>query len=249
MARHLHTSGLSPETATAGLLCSWPQLEATKRMATQTTKGSEQNQQRQGQAMAPGSTGQATPARRGAYLAGMSLSPADLFRMNPFSLMRRMTEEFDRAFSGSAGIDQSEVVWAPVIEVAQQEGKYVVRAELPGLIPDDVKLQITDDAIVIQGERKEEHEEEKGGIHVSERRYGRFFRAIPLPDGVKAADARARFENGVLEITVPMEEQRSQRREIPIEGSSGAGASGARDTSAGKPAGSTGSAGGSEKAA
>ena len=212
-------------------------------MATQTTKTSEQNQQRQGQAMARGS--QQEPSRRVGYVLGLPLTPAELFRMNPFSLMRRMTEELDRAYVESAGREQGEPVWAPAIEVTHREGNYIVRAELPGLNRDDVKLEITDDAIVIQGERKAEHEERKGGIHVTERRYGKFFRAIPLPEGAKVAEARAKFENGILEVTVPTEEQRSQRREIAIEGSS----SGTKDGSAGKPGSPSGSPGGSERAA
>jgi HSP20 family protein len=214
-------------------------------MATQTTKESEQNQQQQGQAMTRGSQQQAGSSQRSGYAIALPLTPASLFGINPFSLMRRMTEELDRAFGESNGREQGEGIWAPAIEVTQQEGKYVVRAELPGLNPDDVKLEITDDAIVIQGERKEEHEETEGGIHVTERRYGRFYRAIPLPEGAKVDEANAKYENGVLEVTVPTEEQRSKRREIPIQESS----PGATGSSAGKPSGSSGSASGSERAA
>lgn len=208
-------------------------------MATQSTKsGEQQNQPTQGQAVTRGSQQQGGSSRQ--YALGIPLTPADFFRMNPFSLMRRMAEELDRAVGDATG-ERGERPWVPAIEVTQREGNYVVRAELPGLKPDDVKLEVTDDAIVIQGERKSEQEETKSGVRVTERRYGRFYRAIPLPEGAKADDARARFDNGVLEITVPTEEQRSGRREIPIEGSSSG-------TSA-KPGTSAGSAGGSEKAA
>ena len=146
------------------------------------------------------------------------LTPADIFRMNPFSLMRRMSEELDRAFGESNEREQRERTWTPAVEVMQREGNFVVRAELPGLNQEDVKLEITDDAIVLEGERKDEREENKGGLHVTERRYGRFYRAIPLPEGAKTDDARAKFENGVLEVTVPTEEPKSKRREIPIQG-------------------------------
>src|SRR6185295_1138195 len=105
----------------------------------------------------------------------------------------------------------------------------------PGLHPDDVKLEITDDAIVLEGERKGEREENKGGLHVTERRYGRFYRAIPLPEGAKTDDARAKFENGVLEVTVPIELLKSKRREIPIQGGSQATTA----SSGQKPAGSS----------
>jgi HSP20 family protein len=134
-------------------------------------------------------------------------------------MMRRMTEELDRRFGQTNTGEPGERVWAPPIEVAERDGSFVIRAELPGIKPDDVKPVITDDAVVIQGERKPESEEAKG-IHVTERRYGKFYRAIPLPEGAKVDEVRAKYENGVLEFTVPYEEQRSKRREIPIQASS-----------------------------
>jgi HSP20 family protein len=155
-------------------------------------------------------------------LLGLPLRPAEFFRTNPFSLMRRMTEELDRAFSEPAGGEQSERTWVPAIEVTQRDGNFVVRAELPGLRTEDVKVEITDGALVIEGERKVEHDKTKGGIHVTERRYGKFLRAIPLPDSAKVDEARAKYENGVLEVTLPAEDERSKRREIPIQASSSA---------------------------
>ena len=186
-------------------------------MATQTAKSNEQSSQPAGQAVMTAPQGQVEHHRRGTHAMGMPMAPADFFRMNPFSLMRRMTEELDRTFHEVSGSGPTESVWAPAIEVAQQDKNYVVRAEVPGLQPNDLKLEITDDAIVIQGERRVEKEENKSGVHVTERHYGRFYRAIPLPEGAKADEASAKYENGVLEITVPTEEQRNRRREIPIQ--------------------------------
>jgi hypothetical protein len=60
----------------------------------------------------------------------------------------------------------------------------------------------------------------KDGVHLTERQYGQFLRSIPLPEGAKIDEARAKFENGILEVTVPVQEQQSKRREIPIEASS-----------------------------
>jgi HSP20 family protein len=209
-------------------------------MGTQTTTRDQQNQaSQQGQLTTRGSQQQGLSARRGLYM-----TPADFFRMNPFALMRRMSEELDRVFSESAGREQSERAWAPAVEVMQRDGNYVVRAELAGLAPEDVTVEITDDAIVLEGERKEEREEERGGTHVTERRYGKFYRAIPLPDGAKTDQARAVLQNGVLEVTVPMEEQKSQGRQVPIDrGAQAAGASGQSQAT------SSGSPGTSEKAA
>ena len=73
--------------------------------------------------------------------------------------------------------------WSPAIEAFERDGKYIVHAELPGLNKDDVKVELIDDAIVIQGERKFEHEDQQNGVHRTERRYGHFYRSIPLPEG------------------------------------------------------------------
>lgn len=178
---------------------------------------------------------------------GLTLTPLDLFRANPFSLFRRMTEELDRMTAGeTSGRGTEQRPWLPTIEVEQREGNYVIRAELPGMKPEDVNVEIGDDAIEISGERKEDEEVERGGVHMTERRYGQFFRRIPLPEGAQADQAKARFENGVREISVPVEAAGSGRRQIKLEGSSSSPGGGATSTS-----GSAGSSqsGGSEKAA
>jgi HSP20 family protein len=214
-------------------------------MATQTTTRTGQNQPQQGQVTTRRTQQPAASSRRQMYALGLPLTPAEAFRMNPFSLMRRVTQELDRVLSESTGREPGDRAWAPVIDVTQREGNYVIRAELPGVTPDAIKLEITDDAIVIQGETKAEREETRGAIHVTERRYGAFYRAIPLPEGAKPDEVRARYEDGVLEITVPTEEQRRRQREIPIQ----QGSEGTTGASAQNPGASSESATGSGKAA
>src|SRR4051794_17206464 len=194
-------------------------------MATQEMKADDkQNRQSEGKEASRGSQ-QGTLARRASYPIGL-ITPMDFFRMNPFSLMRRMTEEMDRVFGGGGLTPESagDVLWSPAIEVTEREGNYVVRAELPGLKPEDVKVECTDDALVIEGERKIEREEDGG--RRSERMYGRFSRVIPLPEGAKVTDAQARFQDGVLEVTIPVAKRDEKRRQIPIE--SGASANSAQ---------------------
>jgi HSP20 family protein len=157
------------------------------------------------------------------------------FGLSPFSLMRRMMEDLDRFFEGfgsGRGFDLGSFsgpelrglsVWSPPIEVFERDRNFVVRADLPGLSPDDVRIEAADDSIVIEGERRSEMESEEQGIYRSERAYGRFSRVIPLPAGADAQKAQARFENGVLEITVPIEEATSGRRRIEIQAGSGSG--------------------------
>jgi HSP20 family protein len=190
-------------------------------MATQDTKENEtQNQSSQGKGN-QGRSSQGSMARRTSVPASV-ITPIDFFGMNPFSLMRRMTEEMDRVFGdgGTGRESNTDALWSPAVEVSERDGNYVIRAELPGLNPEDVKLEVENDAVVIQGERKLERDVERGGMHRTEIRYGRFYRTIPLPEGVNAEQVRAKFDNGVLEVTVPVPEQQSQRKQIPIQSSS-----------------------------
>jgi HSP20 family protein len=153
-------------------------------------------------------------------------------------LFDRMTEEmnnvFDRMFGdfgmsrrpgmsrGLFNTSNRQGIWSPRVEAFQQGDRFVVRAELPGLKKDDVQVEMTDDALTIRGERREEQEEERDGYFRSEREYGQFFRAIPLPEGTIGESAQASFRDGVLEVTMqaaPSEANRGRRLEIR-EGSS-----------------------------
>jgi len=148
--------------------------------------------------------------------------PDEEFVTNPFAMMRRFSEDMDRMFSSSwddrefGGRDLQS--WAPAVEVREREGNLIVNADLPGLNKEDVKVEVTNEGLVIQGERKREHEEERGGIHRSERSYGAFYRLIPLPEGANIEQAKARFNNGVLEVQVPIPKSQEKNRQIPIEG-------------------------------
>jgi HSP20 family protein len=154
-----------------------------------------------------------------------SMSPAEFFN-NPFGVMRRMHEQMDRIFSdamGGAGGSSSAgggmaSFWSPAIEVSRKDNEMVICAELPGLKPDDVKIEMTDEALVIQGERKQENQRNEGGAVHSERSYGRFYRTIPLPDGAQTENARADFKDGELVVHVPVHEPQSKSRQIPING-------------------------------
>jgi HSP20 family protein len=152
---------------------------------------------------------------------------------SPFEFMTRISDEMDRTFErlfSDFGIPrrswlsrtpfrsiQREGVWAPRIEAFQKGDRFIVRADLPGLKKDDVQVEMTDDAITIHGERREEREEEREGYYHSEREYGQFSRTIPLPEGTISESAQATFKNGVLEISMqapPAEASRGRRLEI-----------------------------------
>jgi len=186
------------------------------------TNGPQEGGNQSGSQLARNQESGGVSRRRQDPFMGSFLSPAEFFSASPFQIMRRMSEEMDRVFggqlSGQSGAGGG--MWSPAIEVSQREGNMVVCAELPGLKPEEVKVELTDDAIVIQGERRSQNEESQGGVHRSERRYGQFYRAIPIPEGVNAEQVRAKFENGVLEVTAPMPQERSNRRQIPVQGAS-----------------------------
>jgi len=158
-------------------------------------------------------------SRRGWQPFSSSLMPSDILSTDPISWMGRFRDEMDRTFArffGKEG-DGETGIWYPPIEVVEREGQLQVHAELPGLKPEDVKVEVTDDALIVEGERKYEHEDKKGGVFRSERRYGHFYREIPLPEGAAADQAKAQFKDGVLEVSLPVPEQKSNRRAIPIE--------------------------------
>jgi len=149
-----------------------------------------------------------------------AMTPRELFSASPFELMRRFSEEMDRFFEGAVprgGAMTESRAWAPPIEVSEQHGNYVVCAELPGIRKEDVKVELTQDGLVITGERKREQEERREGLYRSERSYGSFYRLVPIPEEANIEQAKAQFDNGVLTVSVPMPESKRRRREIPIE--------------------------------
>lgn len=135
---------------------------------------------------------------------------------NPFYLFRRMSDEmeqfFDRAFGGGYVPSRDAVSpgaslgawtganWAPRIEAFQRGDQFIVRAELPGLKREDIRVNVTDDSLIIEGERRDEFENTHGDVYHTERSYGSFYREVALPDGTLTDNAEASFKDGVLEV-------------------------------------------------
>ena len=130
----------------------------------------------------------------------------------PSDLMHRFRTEMDRLFEdfGFGNLTRSWPsresfglgAWSPQVEIFEREGQLVIRADLPGLKKDELKVDLADDGLTIEGERKQEHEENREGFYRSERSYGHFYRRVPLPEGVNADSAKASFRDGVLEVTM-----------------------------------------------
>ena len=91
----------------------------------------------------------------------------------------------------------------PAIDVTENDDTITMTAELPGLLEEDVDLSVRDGVLTLKGEKKHERDEEKDNVHVTERSYGSFQRAMPVPDRVDADKISAKFDKGVLVVTMP----------------------------------------------
>lgn len=145
------------------------------------------------------------------------------FALSPFTLLRRffgrdiaeMMGEVDR--DRTQGSRTSSATWIPRVDVIQQGSELIVRADLPGVNPEDVTVDVSEDGLTIAGERREERREERNGVYRMERSYGSFYRVVPLPDGAMTDQANATFKDGVLEIRMPAPpEQVSRGRRLQI---------------------------------
>ncbi len=138
-----------------------------------------------------------------------------LFGLSPFALMREFTDEMDRVLRGRGPGAEIET-WSPTMDVQRCNGTLVVTAELPGLKKEDIKVEVSEDTLTIEGERKQEHKTDHEGYHRWERSYGRFYRSIPLPEGTKTDQLKAELKDGVLKVSVPTPEVAKKSHPVPI---------------------------------
>lgn len=144
---------------------------------------------------------------------------------SPWELMRRMSEDMDRLFEafhpgrmqgmqGMQGMQSGGGMWAPELEMERRGNDLCIRADLPGLKPEDIEVNLEDGVLTIEGERQHQSRDEKQGMLRSERSYGRFVRAIQVPEGVEESDIEATFRDGVLEIVIPVPERQQRRIQV-----------------------------------
>ena len=152
---------------------------------------------------------------------------------NPFDSLRRQVDQLFRDFDRGWDLWQpfnksvfdlapawpTEMTWGtvPAVDVAEHDKAYEITAELPGLDEKNINVQVSNGVLTIKGEKTEEKEEKKKDYHLSERRYGSFRRSFRLPDGVDADKIDAKFQKGVLTLTLPKTaETQSQQKKIQI---------------------------------
>ena len=132
------------------------------------------------------------------------------------SLQREMNRLID-SFLGPEWPAEFRGEWAPRVDVSETENDVVVKADMPGLTPDDISVTISGNVLTIGGERKDDRKHTKGAYSMEERRYGEFHRTITLRSGIDSDKAQAEFKNGVLCIVVPKTED-TRARKIPVKG-------------------------------
>lgn len=143
----------------------------------------------------------------------------------PFGdLMReigRLRDEVDRVISSVFQqlpfVGREGITWQPSIELFDTDKEVVLRADLPGIDPKELEVEVQEGEVTIKGQHRQEKEARAENYFHAERRYGSFFRRVPLPVPVKAAEAKASYKNGVLEVRMPKEEPQAKGYRVPIE--------------------------------
>jgi HSP20 family protein len=131
-----------------------------------------------------------------------------LVRWNPFRELEDMQSRLNRLFGdttfprmGEAGMSFS--AWSPAVDVQETDNEYVIKADLPDVKKEDVKVELLDGTLTIEGERQQEKEEKGKKFHKIEREYGKFLRRFAMPSEVDASKVQAEFKNGVLNVHLP----------------------------------------------
>lgn len=140
----------------------------------------------------------------------------NVIRYQPWSLMTQLHDEMHRLFErgdGEAAVAAAD--WTPAVDIREEDGRFVLRADLPGVEPKDVEITLEDGVLTLRGERSSETREAKDGWRRVERISGRFFRRFTLPDTADAEGVSANSSHGVLEIVIP-KQARVQPKRITV---------------------------------
>ncbi|NDY42053.1 Hsp20/alpha crystallin family protein [Dissulfurirhabdus thermomarina] len=134
----------------------------------------------------------------------------ELAPWKPFPELSSLRREMDRLWEEFMGRSEAlpalEATWAPALDVSETKDALVVKAEIPGMDPKDIKIHLAGDTLTIRGEKKQETEEKGENFHRVERRYGAFARTLRLPVEVKQDKVDAQYKKGVLKIVLPKKE-------------------------------------------
>jgi HSP20 family protein len=153
---------------------------------------------------------------------------------DPFlALHREMNRLFDDLVRGGGTVPSAggpgqgggtPLLLAPQMDVSETDDEVRIQAELPGVSEQDIEVSLDEDVLTIRAEKRQERHEERRGVHISERAYGTFQRSLRLPFRIDPDQVQARFENGVLGVTLPKTRPQQERsRRIQVQGGGGVG--------------------------
>ena len=143
-----------------------------------------------------------------------------LIRWDPFrdlaSLHNRVGRLFEEGLCGLRGDQREEALdsraWAPAVDILEKDNEIVLRADLPGIDPKDVDIQVQNGTLTLRGERKFESDVKEDNFRRVERVYGSFVRSFSLPQTVDSEHVAAEYKNGVLEVTLPKRPEAKPRQ-------------------------------------
>ncbi|HEY6973083.1 MAG TPA: Hsp20/alpha crystallin family protein [Nitrospiraceae bacterium] len=135
-----------------------------------------------------------------------------LMRWDPFRELEDMSDRLNRMFARPAARTNGKETmivadWVPTVDISETDGEYQIKAEIPDVKKEDVKVTLEDGVLTIQGERKQEKEEKGKKYHRVERSYGSFVRSFSLPDVIDEEKVKAEFKDGVLNLHLPKSEK------------------------------------------
>lgn len=128
--------------------------------------------------------------------------PGTLTRWDPFTEFADLRTRFDRMLHDLG--ETRERVWVPAIDLVRNDDCLVLRADIPGITPEEVKIEVENDMLTVSGSHEETTESKDEEYMRRERRYGSFYRSVTLPSGVDPKSITAVTRDGVLEVTVPL---------------------------------------------
>ncbi|MDD2706588.1 MAG: Hsp20/alpha crystallin family protein [Verrucomicrobiae bacterium] len=151
--------------------------------------------------------------------------PTSQRALQPFGGLSQLYRELDDFFDWATGQHPAKAFrafgllegnWSPAVNIYEDKDKIRVKTELPGLKKGDFEVSVQGDTLILEGERKREHEHKDKNYHRVERVYGQFHRAIALPSPVDAGGIKASYKDGILDITLPKKAE-TKPRQIEVE--------------------------------
>jgi HSP20 family protein len=140
-----------------------------------------------------------------------------IIRWEPTRELQTIQQEMNRLFGSFFDAESTPIAasgrrWIPAMDLVEENGHYVLHADLPGVSEDDVKVELEDNVLTVSGKRDARREDKRDGYRRVERASGTFARSLTLPEGVDPDRIEAHFENGVLDVRIPKPQERKPRR-------------------------------------